>query len=47
MSRAARTPYEEDLSDRELDVLRPLATDLTQREIGERSTSRSTQSRPM
>ena len=30
-----RTPYEEDLSDRELAVLRLLATDLTQREIGE------------
>jgi LuxR family maltose regulon positive regulatory protein len=34
-SRATRTPYEEDLSDRELAVLRLLATDLTQREIGE------------
>jgi hypothetical protein len=34
-SRATRTPYEEDLSDRELTVLRLLATDLTQREIGE------------
>src|SRR6266540_3945202 len=34
-SRAMRTPYEEDLSDRELAVLRLLATDLTQREIGE------------
>jgi LuxR family maltose regulon positive regulatory protein len=34
-SRAARTPYDEDLSDRELAVLRLLATDLTQREIGE------------
>jgi LuxR family maltose regulon positive regulatory protein len=34
-SRARATPYEEDLSDRELDVLRLLATDLTQREIGE------------
>ena len=33
-SRATRTPYEEDLSDRELAVLRLLATDLTQREIG-------------
>ena len=33
--RATRTPYEEDLSDRELAVLRLLATDLTQREIGE------------
>jgi LuxR family maltose regulon positive regulatory protein len=33
-SRASRTPYEEDLSDRELAVLRLLATDLTQREIG-------------
>ena len=32
---ATRTPYEEDLSDRELAVLRLLATDLTQREIGE------------
>lgn len=32
---ARRTPYEEDLSDRELAVLRLLATDLTQREIGE------------
>jgi LuxR family transcriptional regulator, maltose regulon positive regulatory protein len=31
--RATRTPYEEDLSDRELAVLRLLATDLTQREI--------------
>jgi ATP/maltotriose-dependent transcriptional regulator MalT len=31
---ATRTPYEEDLSDRELAVLRLLATDLTQREIG-------------
>jgi len=29
------TQYEEDLSDRELAVLRLLATDLTQREIGE------------
>jgi LuxR family maltose regulon positive regulatory protein len=34
-SRATRTPYEEDLSERELDVLRLLASDLTQREIGE------------
>ena len=34
-SRAPRTPYDEDLSDRELAVLRLLATDLTQREIGE------------
>ena len=34
-SRATRTPYEEDLSDRELAVLRLLATDLTQREIGQ------------
>ena len=34
-SRATRAPYEEDLSDRELAVLRLLATDLTQREIGE------------
>jgi LuxR family maltose regulon positive regulatory protein len=34
-SRAARTPYEEDLSDRELAVLRLLATELTQREIGD------------
>jgi LuxR family maltose regulon positive regulatory protein len=33
--RATRTPYEEDLSERELAVLRLLATDLTQREIGE------------
>jgi LuxR family maltose regulon positive regulatory protein len=30
-----RTPYHEDLSERELAVLRLLATDLTQREIGE------------
>jgi LuxR family transcriptional regulator, maltose regulon positive regulatory protein len=34
-SRGTRTPYEEDLSDRELAVLRLLATDLTQREIGD------------
>jgi LuxR family maltose regulon positive regulatory protein len=34
-SRVARTPSEGDLSDRELAVLRLLATDLTQREIGE------------
>jgi LuxR family maltose regulon positive regulatory protein len=34
-SRATRAPYEEDLSERELAVLRLLATDLTQREIGE------------
>jgi LuxR family maltose regulon positive regulatory protein len=34
-SPAKRTQYEEDLSDRELAVLRLLATDLTQREIGE------------
>jgi LuxR family maltose regulon positive regulatory protein len=34
-SRARRAPYEEDLSDRELAVLRLLATDLTQREIGD------------
>jgi LuxR family maltose regulon positive regulatory protein len=34
-SRATRTPHEEDLSDRELAVLRLLATDLTQREIGD------------
>ena len=34
-SLATRAPYEEDLSDRELAVLRLLATDLTQREIGE------------
>jgi LuxR family maltose regulon positive regulatory protein len=34
-SRATRTRYDEDLSDRELAVLRLLATDLTQREIGE------------
>lgn len=33
--RASRTPYEEDLSERELAVLRLLATDLTQREIGQ------------
>ena len=33
-SRATETPYAEDLSDRELAVLRLLATDLTQREIG-------------
>ena len=33
-NRAARTPYDEDLSERELAVLRLLATDLTQREIG-------------
>jgi ATP/maltotriose-dependent transcriptional regulator MalT len=32
---AKHTQYEEDLSDRELAVLRLLATDLTQREIGE------------
>lgn len=32
---ATRTPYEEDLSERELAVLRLLASDLTQREIGE------------
>jgi LuxR family maltose regulon positive regulatory protein len=32
---ATPTPYEEDLSDRELAVLRLLPTDLTQREIGE------------
>jgi len=30
----ARTPYEDDLSDREIGVLRLLATELTQREIG-------------
>ena len=30
-----RTPYDEDLSDRELAVLRLLATELTQREVGE------------
>jgi LuxR family maltose regulon positive regulatory protein len=34
-SAAKRTQHEEDLSDRELAVLRLLATDLTQREIGE------------
>jgi len=34
-TRTARTTYEEDLSERELAVLRLLATDLTQREIGE------------
>jgi LuxR family maltose regulon positive regulatory protein len=34
-SRVTRAPYEEDLSERELAVLRLLATDLTQREIGE------------
>ena len=34
-SPATRTPYAEDLSDRELAVLRLLATELTQREIGE------------
>ena len=34
-SRATETPYAEDLSERELAVLRLLATDLTQREIGE------------
>jgi len=33
--RATRTPYDEDLSDRELAVLRLLATDLTQREVGD------------
>ena len=33
--RATQTPYEEDLSERELAVLRLLATELTQREIGE------------
>jgi LuxR family maltose regulon positive regulatory protein len=33
--RASHAPHEEDLSDRELAVLRLLATDLTQREIGE------------
>ena len=33
-SRTTRTPYE-DLSERELAVLRLLATDLTQREIGQ------------
>ncbi len=33
-SRMTRTPYE-DLSERELAVLRLLATDLTQREIGQ------------
>jgi LuxR family maltose regulon positive regulatory protein len=32
---ATRTPYDDDLSQRELAVLRLLATDLTQREIGE------------
>ena len=34
-STARRMPYEEDLSDRELAVLRQPTTDLTQREIGE------------
>ena len=34
-TRAMRTPYGDDLSNRELAVLRLLATDLTQREIGE------------
>ena len=34
-SRGTQTPYDEDLSERELAVLRLLATDLTQREIGE------------
>jgi ATP/maltotriose-dependent transcriptional regulator MalT len=34
-ARATRTPYDEDLTDRELAVLRLLATDLTQREIGD------------
>jgi LuxR family maltose regulon positive regulatory protein len=34
-SHATRMPYDEDLSERELAVLRLLATDLTQREIGE------------
>jgi LuxR family maltose regulon positive regulatory protein len=34
-SRATRAPYDEDLSERELAVLRLLATELTQREIGE------------
>ena len=34
-TRPTRTPYEEDLSERELAVLRLLATELTQREIGE------------
>jgi LuxR family maltose regulon positive regulatory protein len=34
-TRSVRTPYEEDLSDRELSVLRLLASDLSQREIGE------------
>jgi LuxR family maltose regulon positive regulatory protein len=34
-TRATETPYAEDLSERELAVLRLLATDLTQREIGE------------
>jgi LuxR family transcriptional regulator, maltose regulon positive regulatory protein len=34
-SRTTRSPYDEDLSERELAVLRLLATDLTQREIGQ------------
>ncbi len=34
-ARATQTPYEEDLSERELAVLRLLATELTQREIGD------------
>ena len=34
-TRATPAPYEEDLSERELAVLRLLATDLTQREIGD------------
>ena len=34
-SRPARTPYDEELSDRELAVLRLLKSDLNQREIGE------------
>lgn len=34
-NRGSQTPHEEDLSDRELAVLRLLATDLTQREIGD------------
>ena len=33
--RATQTPYEENLSERELAVLRLLATELTQREIGD------------
>ena len=46
-SRAARVPYEEVLSERELAVLRLLKSELNQREIARRSPSRSTPSRPM